>query len=223
MHPTLIFDFDSTLVSLESLDELANIALDGNPDREDIVKELVRITDLGMEGKIGFAESLESRLKMFSANRGHVEKLTGLLRDSLSASVLRNTEFLKNNADRIYVISGGFSDYIQPVVAEICLLPENVLANKFVFDGEGRINGHDKSLLLAQDNGKAKQVAAMKLEGPVYIIGDGYTDFQIKAQGEADRFVAFTENIERPNVIAEADDVVKDFDELLELEFIRSL
>ena len=51
-----IIDFDSTFTKVEAMEELAAIALQGNPRREQIVAELKRITDLGMNGEISFTE-----------------------------------------------------------------------------------------------------------------------------------------------------------------------
>lgn len=53
-----IIDFDSTFVSVESLDELAKIALRDDPSREKTALEISRITALGMEGKLSFEKSL---------------------------------------------------------------------------------------------------------------------------------------------------------------------
>jgi len=49
------------------------------------------------------------------------------------------------------------------------------------------------------------------------VIGDGYTDYQIKAAGLANKFFAFTENIHRENVVQAADHITPSFDEFLYL------
>jgi D-3-phosphoglycerate dehydrogenase len=57
-----VFDFDSTLTSVEGLDVLAEISLEGNPERAEIVKEIQEITDLGIDGDISFTDSLSRRI-----------------------------------------------------------------------------------------------------------------------------------------------------------------
>src|SRR5262249_29524612 len=52
-------------------------------------------------------------------------------------------------------------------------------------------------------------------DGDVYVVGDGYTDFEIKKNGAATKFFAFTENVARDAVIGHADHVVPNFDEFL--------
>ncbi len=213
--PTLIIDFDSTFVSLESLDELAQLALADNPQRTEIMEQLSSLTDLGMEGKIGFGESLQRRLAMFRANRTHVQALIELLRENVTPSIRRHQDFFRSNADCIYIISGGFADYIWPVAEQFGLAKDHVLANHFTFTADGDISGCDRTCPLANDDGKPKQVADMNLPSPVYVIGDGYTDYQIKARGYADKFFAFNENVSRSTAVEQADGVLTSFDQLI--------
>src|SRR3989338_4121409 len=65
-----IIDFDSTFIQTEGLEELAEVVLKDNPKKEEILEEIKKITNLGMEGKIGFRESLKKSFKKenFSLN-----------------------------------------------------------------------------------------------------------------------------------------------------------
>lgn len=71
MHetPIYLFDFDSTLETLESLDELATIALAGRPDSGAVLGQIKDIREAGTACRIEFGESLRQRLELFSANR----------------------------------------------------------------------------------------------------------------------------------------------------------
>ncbi len=213
-----IIDFDSTLVRLEGLDELANIALRGNKDKEIIVKKIKEITEEGMAGKISFGESLRARLELFQATDKHIEKLIRILKKNITPSIQRNKEFFSLYRDTIYIISGGFKDYIVPLFEEYSIDASHILANEFIYDEAGNIAGINKDNFLAQDNGKVKQMTALHLNGTVYVLGDGYTDFQIKASGLASKFFVFCENIRRENVIARADYILPNFDEFLYLQ-----
>jgi D-3-phosphoglycerate dehydrogenase len=64
-----VIDFDSTFTQVEGLDELAAIALAGNKDSEKIVGEIKAITDKGMLGEIGFADSLKASCLIASTPR----------------------------------------------------------------------------------------------------------------------------------------------------------
>jgi D-3-phosphoglycerate dehydrogenase len=213
--PYLVFDFDSTFTQVEGLDELADIALAGQPDRAERVGQIKALTDRGMAGEIGFQESLRQRLALLGANRRHLAPLVAHLQTKVSASIRRNGDFFRQHAERIYVVSSGFREFIEPVVAEFGIGASHVLANTFTFDAEGNITGCDPANVLSRDGGKIRQLVLLDLDGPVYVLGDGYTDYQIREAGLAHRFYAYTENVSRPSVVAHADEVLPTFDEFL--------
>lgn len=215
--PNLIIDFDSTFVKLEALDELAAIALSGRQDKEKITKEIRKITQLGMEGKITFPESLSRRFKLLPANRDHIEKLTRLLKKNVSDSIKQNKKFFQKNHKKIYIISGGFQEYICPVVEIYGIKPKNVLANKFIFDKKGNVCGFDRKRNLCQENGKIKEVKKLKLRGETWVLGDGYTDFQIREAKLAKKFVVYCENVKRKSVCRKADGIANNFNEFLKM------
>jgi D-3-phosphoglycerate dehydrogenase / 2-oxoglutarate reductase len=212
-----IIDFDSTFTKVEGLDELANIALKGQPNRKEVVEQIRNITEQGMNGEIGFSEALSRRIALLKANRNHLDELVGFLHTKVSDSFTRNEKFLTDYADNILIVSGGFKEFIVPIVMTLGLKPENVYANTFVYDDEGNITGVDESNVLAHSKGKVKLLQQLNLEGDVYAIGDGYTDFELRSSGLATQFFAFTENVEREKVTAEADHVVPSLDEFLYL------
>jgi D-3-phosphoglycerate dehydrogenase len=216
----IIIDFDSTIVKLEGLDELAKIALADHPNNEAIVTEMEEITRLGMEGKIPFNESLARRLKLFKANKTHIAKLVGLLRANITKSLLENRDFLITNKDRIIILSGGFKEWIDPIMKELGVPAERVYANTFEFDDDGNVIGADNENPLSWDNGKVEQIKLLNLEGEVMMIGDGYTDYKVRQSGVATRFLAFTENVARQQVIEVADGELKSFAVLAIYEFL---
>ena len=99
-----IIDFDSTFIQTEGLEELAEVVLKDNPKKEEILEEIKKITNLGMEGKIGFRESLKKRLALLKANRTHLEKVKKVI---LSQAVLPNgfCLLLKNLASKKTIFS----------------------------------------------------------------------------------------------------------------------
>lgn len=210
-----IIDFDSTFTQVEGLDELANIALANSPDRERIVAQITALTNQGMSGELSFSEALHQRIALLSANSSHIETLVAFLKTKVSESFLRNQDFLESFAENIIIISGGFREFIVPVVTELGILEKNVYANTFLFDDNGNITGIDENNVLSQNGGKVTLVKSLALDGHVSAIGDGFTDFQLREAGLADRFYAFTENVERQNVMEKADFVIKSLDEFL--------
>lgn len=210
-----IIDFDSTLATLESLDELARIALADQPDIDQIMARIEDITNQGMSGEIGYDESLNSRLGLFGTNQQQVKQLTELLRANISPSAIENIEWFRQNTDSIYVISGGFEDYIIPIAEQLGLSEDHVFANRFTYDESGNVTGYDQSRLLWKPLGKVRQVEALGFsDKQVIMIGDGHTDFEVKANGAADEFWAFTETVSRPQATKDADRVINSFSEV---------
>jgi D-3-phosphoglycerate dehydrogenase / 2-oxoglutarate reductase len=218
-HKHLIIDFDSTLIEVEALDELAALALADRPGGVEIAAEIARITDLGMEGKLPIDESLRRRLTLLDARRADVETLATALKGRITPSFRTNAAFFERNRERIYVISNGFKDYIVPVVKELSIDGAHVFANTFVYDVDGRIVGYDHQNPLAQRGGKSKQLLALNLSGEIYVIGDGYTDWQMTETGRVTKFIAYAGNVDRPTVTAKTDCVVDNFDEFISLGY----
>ncbi|MCA3699304.1 MAG: phosphoglycerate dehydrogenase [Brevundimonas sp.] len=216
--PTLIFDFDSTLVRIETLEALADIALAGHPEADAIRAEVASLTERAMAGDVAFGEALRTRLKLLPLTREHVLALADRILDEGTPSVRRNLRFFNENADRIIILSGGFREVIAPIAERLGVRPDRVLCNDLVYDDFGRVTGVDDANPLSRENGKPEVIKAQKLSGPVVMIGDGWTDAEVKLQGAADRFYAFTEIARRERVVEVADAEARSVDELLHAE-----
>ncbi|MBD8487258.1 phosphoglycerate dehydrogenase [Echinicola sp. CAU 1574] len=215
MIKKFIIDFDSTFTQVEALDILGEISLRNDPKRDEKLKAIKDITDLGMEGKVTLRESLEKRIEILNANKAQISELVAELKKKISKSFQRNREFFQENANNIYIISNGFKDFITPVVGVYGISEENVFANEFIYDEEDNIIDFNRDNLLSKNNGKPETIKTLNLEGDVYVVGDGYTDYEIKASGLANKFYAFTENINRPKVSSKADHIAPSLDEIL--------
>ena len=210
-----VFDFDSTLTRVEALDVLAEMTLQGKSNKEEIINEIQKITNLGIDGDISFTESLEKRIKLLNANKSDLAGLVAELRQKISKSIASNKEFFEKYADDIYVISCGFKEFIDPIVKEYNIPSERVYANTFEFDASGNIVGFDEKNVLSQHNGKIECLKQMNLEGEVQVIGDGYSDYVMREAGIADKFFAYTENVHRDKAADNADHVTPNLDEFL--------
>ncbi|MFT4089925.1 MAG: phosphoglycerate dehydrogenase [Asticcacaulis sp.] len=220
---TLVLDFDSTFTKVEALDVLAGQLFSADPARQADLGSIRELTDLAMSGKIGFAEALQRRVQLLKPSREDIAALAEHLKAEVSASVIRNKKAFTEYAGNIRIISGGFHEFIEPVVAEYGIAPEHVLANRLVFDDNGVAVGVDTENPLSKDGGKIEALRSWGLSGPVVMVGDGWTDYEVFAGGAVDRFYAFTENVTRQKVVdatraSEATQVVASFDEVLHLE-----
>ncbi len=210
-----IIDFDSTFTKVEALDVLGEISLADSENKEEVLEKIKNITNSGMAGGISFRESLEQRLDLLHANKKHLPLLIKKLKEQVSESIKRNRAFFEEYADNVLIISSGFKEFIEPIVMEFGVKKENIYANEFKEDANGNLVSFNPDILLSQDNGKVKLLQALNLQGDVHVIGDGYTDYEIRKAGLAVKFYAFTENVIRDIVVENADYVAPTFEEVL--------
>ena len=208
-----IIDYDSTFIKVESLDELSKIS---NGDDETINNKISEITNLGMEGKISFSDSLRKRIELIDCNKEDIVKTVKILEKKVSDSFKNNISFLKNNAENILIISSGFHELIEPIVIQYGIKKENIFANKFLYDNN-KVIGYDKKNPLSKSQGKVNILKELKLKGEVHVIGDGYTDYEIKKEGLANYFYLFIENIKRESVVKSADYLLKSLDQFIKI------
>lgn len=217
-RPTLIFDFDSTLVDFETLEVLADIALAGTPDAETIRAQIAALTDQAMGGEIAFGEALRRRLALLPLTREHVAALAATSADRLTPSFRRNLAFFQQNKGRVFILSGGFREVITPVAALLGVAADHVLCNDLAYDGEGRVVGVDDANPLSEADGKPAVIHGLNLPGRVVMVGDGWNDAEVKLAGAADVFYAFTEVVRRDRVVEVADAEAASLDEVLHAE-----
>lgn len=210
-----VIDFDSTFTKVEALDILGEISLATHPEREQRLQHIEEVTNKGMAGEMSLRESLEARIGILDAHQSHLSELIDRLNQLVSKSISRNKDFFKANAANTFIVSNGFKEFIVPVVTKLGIRPEHVFANDFVFDDEGKIIDFNRDNILSSNGGKVKQIEKLSLKGNIHMIGDGYTDYEVRKAGAADQFYAYTENIERDSVSAHADHIAPSFDEIL--------
>lgn len=210
-----VIDFDSTFTSVEALDILGTISLKDNPNKYENLKQIAAITDQAMNGDLSFRESLTRRITLLEANKAHLPILITMLKKLVSKSFKRNKKFLEDNTENVYILSNGFKEFIYPIVKKYGIKEENVHANTFEYDKNGKIIGFDEDNVLSQSKGKPALIQSLKLKGEIHVIGDGYNDYEIRKEGQANKFYAFTENVQRKDVISKADHVAPSLDEIL--------
>ncbi|OEK01652.1 3-phosphoglycerate dehydrogenase [Roseivirga sp. 4D4] len=210
-----VIDFDSTFTKVEALDILGEISLENHPEKDKRLQLIKDVTDKGMAGEMSLRESLESRINILDAHQSHLDELVRRLSKLVSKSISRNQTFFEHNAANTFIVSNGFKEFIVPVVTQLGIRPEHVFANDFIFDDNGAIIDFNRENVLSSNGGKVKQIEQLSLKGNVHMIGDGYTDYEVRKAGAANTFYAYTENIERDSVKAHADHIAPSFDEIL--------
>tara|TARA_B100001287_G_scaffold123954_1_gene104427 strand:- start:841 stop:1134 length:294 start_codon:yes stop_codon:yes gene_type:complete len=92
-----VIDYDSTFIQVESLDELSKTSKSYNQKNQ---KEIEKITNMGMDGKISFSESLERRIKLINSSREDIRCTLESWRIELQIHFLKTKIFLKQTQIR---------------------------------------------------------------------------------------------------------------------------
>lgn len=207
----LIIDFDSTIIKKESLEVLAKNALKRSKDKEKIINKIQTITEQGMNGEISFETSLNQRMELLCPTKDVIRNTVKSLKTAMSHSFKEHISELQKMY-RVFIISGGFYEIIIPLL-EKYVPSEKIFANRFIWK-DSKWQGVDTELPLAKNQGKVKTVKNLKLQGKTLVVGDGYTDYEIKKEGYADYFVYYGEHVRREKVVSLADKVIVSFSEL---------
>ena len=213
----IIIDFDSTFITEESLDELAKYKLRDQPDSQTMLNKIKSLTNAGMNGDIPFKQSLDERMEVLNLNRSDINSVSKILSECVTPSFTKNKSFFIENNNKIIILSGGFKELIVPIVDDFGILSSNVFANDFIYNSSEQITGINQDNIMSKNGGKVKQSKLLSIHGTVHVIGDGYTDYEIKLDGPATHFFAFTENIERKNICELADLTLSNFDDYINI------
>ena len=101
---------------------LAEISVQ-NPD--DKIK-IANITNDAMNGKIGFSEALEKRVSLLKSKKEQLKDIITIIEKKLTDSFIQNKDFFKENSSNCYIVSGGFTEIIYPI-----LKPFNISKKKY--------------------------------------------------------------------------------------------
>lgn len=212
-----IFDFDSTIVKTESLNDILTLSLGNNQEK---IKQLQEITQLSMNGKLSFKESLDKRLTLSVINKNMIDIITNKTLNEITDNMENLIKIiLKNNNTEIFIVSGGFVEIIEPVADKLNIKLKNIYANKFIFNNDNVI-GVEENLLL-QEAGKAKVIQKLKNDkiiiGKTIMIGDGYTDLETYLTNTVDKYICFSGVVVRKSVIEKSNLIANNIKELIDI------
>tara|TARA_Y100000814_G_scaffold5534_1_gene5284 strand:- start:772 stop:1368 length:597 start_codon:yes stop_codon:yes gene_type:complete len=198
------------------LDELPHLLTNKNNQAINQIKD---ITNKAMNGDITFDESLNERLKILKINDKLLDDGIKLIKNKITKTFLQNSDFIKNNKDNIYIISGGFSEFINPIAETLGFKSSHIFCNSFLVNND--VYEIDSQNIMSKNKGKVEVTKNLNLNGKTIVIGDGYTDYEIKKYGYADIFIAYTEHVDRANVSKLADYKSKSFTDII--KYINNL
>ncbi|MEO0649138.1 MAG: HAD-IB family phosphatase [Planctomycetota bacterium] len=193
-YATVVFDCDSTLSTIEGIDELAG----------EHRAELKAITDRAMAGEVPLEEVFGLRLERVRPTRAQVEQVG---RRYVETAVLGAAELiasLRQAGVRVLILSGGLLPAVRHLGTHLGIPLDDVHAVDLTFDTDGHYADFDRTSPLTRTGGKPALLRQLRVARPAALVGDGITDLECLLEGAVDRFVAFEGVVRRPAVVERA-------------------
>ena len=190
----VLFDVDSTLVTIEGVDVLAN----DNP-------EIVRLTNAAMNGEVSLDEVYAKRLEIIRPTKAAVERLGEQYVASLVEGAVETIAALRAAGADIHLVTAGVAPAIAHVASKLQIPSRAVHAVGLTFTPAGEYDDFDRRSFLARRGGKELVVRDIRARahGKAAFIGDGVSD--LEAKPAVDLFIGFGGVHTRPRVRDNAD------------------
>ena len=190
----VIFDCDSTLSTIEGIDELAQRS--GNFDR------VAAMTRAAMNGDIALERVYDARLNIIRPSLADVVAIGALYSETVVADARMVITSLLEKGKRLFVVSGGILQAVSPFALSLGFEEEHIHAVQLLFDRHGCYAGFAASPLVTS-LGKREVIRALRTPGRrAMLVGDGTSD--LAAKDEVDVFVGFGGVVARTEVRAHA-------------------
>jgi phosphoserine phosphatase len=200
----VLFDVDSTLVTIEGIDVLAG----GNP-------EIAKLTEAAMNGDVPVDQVYAKRLEIIRPTRSAIDDLGKTYVRSLVEGAADAVAKLRDAGAHIHLVTAGIAQAIAPLAARLGIPERAVHAVTVRFDDAGNYADFDRRSPLARSGGKGLVVRDIRArsKGKAAFVGDGVTDLETK--DAVDLFIGFGGVHVRPRVKENADVYVTDFRSVL--------
>ncbi|GAA5497145.1 phosphoserine phosphatase [Rubritalea halochordaticola] len=205
-----VFDCDSTLSSIEGIDELARAK---GPKT---FSEVEALTNAAMNGEIPLDEVFARRLEIIQPDLATCEKVARLYIETVEPTAKETLDQLKAEGWTPIILSGGFKRLIEPLAAHLEV--DRIEAVPLNLDDEGNYISFDATYPTTYNGGKPEIIRQLKAEfspKKVIMIGDGVSDLETKS--EVDSFIGFGRYTPRPKVQEGADHFIISLEQLIAL------
>lgn len=189
----VFFDCDSTLSTIEGIDELARFK-----GQFGFVSTL---TNSAMAGEVPLEAVYRRRLEILAPTPEEVAGLATQYRLNVVADARDVIGALQHAGKEVFIISGGLSGAVRPFGTWLGVPVDHIRAVDIALAGP-------EPALLATSDGKRVVVKEMLGDrlGRSMLVGDGASD--LAAREVVDLFVGFTGVVEHPRVVAAADALI---------------
>lgn len=198
----MVFDVDSTLVSIEGIDWLSRRR------GSDVTGAIEALTRDAMAGRTPLQDVYGRRLQLIAPTLAEIAELAAAYEEAVAPGAADLVHSLREGGVAIRLVSGGLRGAILPLARFLGIDEEHVHAVEVRTDGDGRFASVIDSPLTT-DAGKPAVLAGLALAPPVLAVGDGATDLAMRPF--VDAFAAFTGFVRRASVADAADHEFGDF------------
>ncbi|MEI6221788.1 MAG: HAD-IB family phosphatase [bacterium] len=178
----IIFDCDSTLTTLEGIDELAALV-----DKKEHISELTR---KAMDGEVPLEGVFFERIDLIKPTYTQMVQVGRQYTRSLSNNAKMIFEIARYFGKSLYIFSAGYLASLEVLGDYLGLPRENVRAVDIIFDQQGDYLYCPRDQLLTWTDGKLRLVRHMNFPyNNTMMIGDGANDLSV--QEGVDLFVGY--------------------------------
>ncbi len=214
---SIFFDCDSTLSSIEGIDELAR--------QKGKFDEIKRLTDAAMEGEVHLQTVYDRRLDLIRPTRAEIRELEDRYRRSVVPDAAEVIKALQQLGKAVFIVSGGLLAAVRPFGLWLGIPDQNIRAVDVRYN---RLSGQwwdyqqdrwgqrpDVEYLdpeetpLVESSGKANVIRELRQgrTGRAVLIGDGISD--LLARPAVAWVIGFGGVVTRRRVATEADAFIK--------------
>ena len=122
----IVADMDSTMITVECIDELADYA--------GIKAQIAEVTEAAMRGELDFAEALDARVALLKGLGADAIDRCLAERVRLMPGARALIQTMKARGATAILVSGGFTRFAEPVGAQIGF--DRVIANELLIEGD---------------------------------------------------------------------------------------
>jgi phosphoserine phosphatase len=193
----ICFDCDSTLSSIEGIDELARLR---GPDVFSLIEALTRDA---MEGDLRIEEVFGRRLEAIRPSRGDVAAVGRRYVETAEPTARETIARMLGSGWTPVIVSGGFRQAIRPLADHLGI--GRVEAVDLFFGADGAYLGYDRAFPSTRSGGKREIIERLRSElrpEKVVMVGDGVSDLETRPA--VDLFVGFGGFVARERLKREA-------------------
>lgn len=207
----IIFNCDSTLVTIEGPDELA---------RRKGVRGVAELTERAMSGDESFAEVFRRRFELLAPTFAEIQWLGNQYVSQVIPDAKLTVQTLQAQGNAVYIVSASYRPAIRVLAKHLGIPSLHICAVDLEFSEDGSYLGYDEDNILTTDAGIQIVTAEIAKQGTTIYVGDSVRD--LDAIVSVDAFVGFGGARRRPQVEAKSDLYISTPTLLPVVEFVQS-